>query len=141
MGTEELPTTFHAHILVAEDNSINQMFIRELLKHFGCTCDIANNGDRALVAIQQKSYDLIFMDCQMPEMDGFAATREIRRLEAVGGLPTRTCIIALTANAIKGDRERCLEAGMDNYLSKPLQATQLQAILAQYLGGRDTVPA
>ncbi len=132
----EQATTFSGHILVAEDNSINQMFVRELLKHCGCTCDIVNNGDEALTALQQHRYELALMDCQMPEMDGFTATREIRRRETVGELPGHLPIIALTANALKGDRELCLEAGMDEYLSKPLQASQLQTILAKYLTSR-----
>lgn len=121
------------HILVAEDNSINQMFVRELLKHCGCTCDIVNNGDEALTALQKNRYDLALMDCQMPEMDGFTATREIRRRETAAQLNARLPIIALTANALQGDRERCLETGMDDYLSKPLNASQLQAMLTKYL--------
>jgi Amt family ammonium transporter len=130
---DEQASTFTGHILVAEDNHINQMFVRELLKHFGCTCDIAHNGDETLTALQQKRYDLALMDCQMPEMDGFTAAREIHRREAAGQLTGRLRIIALTANALKGDRERCLEAGMDDYLCKPLQAAQLQTMLAKYL--------
>lgn len=136
---EQLPTVT-GHILVAEDNHINQMFVRELLKHSGCTCDIANNGDEALTALQQNRYDLVLMDCQMPEMDGFTAAREIRRREAAGELPGRLPIIALTANALKGDRERCLQAGMDDYLTKPLQAAQLQAMLAKFLPPRTDPP-
>lgn len=138
--TDEQAPTFTGHILVAEDNSINQMFVRELLKHFGCTCDIANNGDEVLTALQQKRYDLALMDCQMPEMDGFTAAREIRRREAAGERAGRLPIIALTANALKGDRERCLEAGMDDYLTKPLQAAQLQAMLARYLSAGTAKP-
>ncbi len=133
---DEQPVKFTGHILVAEDNSINQMFVRELLTHCGCTCDIANNGDEALTALKQSHYDLVLMDCQMPEMDGFTASREIRRREAAGELSGRLPIIALTANALVGDRERCLEAGMDDYLSKPLQASLLQAMLAIYLAPR-----
>ncbi|HUQ69436.1 MAG TPA: response regulator, partial [Planctomycetaceae bacterium] len=139
--TNQQPTTFSGHILVAEDNHINQMFVSELLKHCGCTCDIANNGDEALTAVQQNRYDLVLMDCQMPEMDGFTATREIRRREAAGELPGRRPIIALTANALKDDRERCLEAGMEDYLSKPLQAARLQSMLAKFLTSRPTKPA
>ena len=135
-AAHEQSTTFTGHILVAEDNSINQMFVRELLRHCGCACDITNNGDEALTALQQNRYELVLMDCQMPEMDGFTATREIRRREAAGELPGRMPIIALTANALKGDRERCLEAGMDEYLSKPLQAAQLQTMLAKHLADR-----
>jgi PAS domain S-box-containing protein len=128
------------HVLVAEDNHINQMYIAELLKYCGCTCDLAANGDEALEALRQQRYDLIVMDCQMPEMDGFTAAREIRRREVASELPNRLPIIALTANALKGDRERCLEAGMDDYLSKPLQAAQLQTMLAKYLSRTSSPP-
>ena len=133
VAADEPATAFSSHILVAEDNLINQMFVRELLKHSGCSCDIANNGDEALIALQERSYDLVLMDGQMPEMDGFTATREIRRLEAASQLAVRLPIVALTANALKGDRERCLEAGMDDYLTKPLQHAHLAAILSKYL--------
>jgi PAS domain S-box-containing protein len=129
---EELPTAFTGHILVAEDNDINQMFVRELLEYSGITCDIVNNGDEALTALRNKPYDLVLMDCQMPEMDGFTASREIRRREAVGELIGRLPIIALTANALKGDQQRCLDAGMDDYLTKPLKAAKLNALLAKF---------
>lgn len=130
---QPVPVNLQAHILVAEDNHINQMFVVELLKYCGCTSDIAANGDAAVVAFDEKPYDLILMDCQMPEMDGFAATREIRRREATRPASRRIPIIALTANAMKGDVERCLDAGMDGYLSKPLQAAQLQLVLQKHL--------
>ena len=130
---QEQPSRLSGHVLVAEDNRINQMFIVELLKHCGCTCDVTANGDEVLEARQHQRYDLVLMDCQMPEMDGFTATREIRRREAAGELPSRLPIIALTANALKGDRERCLEAGMDDYLSKPIDSKQLQAMLEKFL--------
>lgn len=132
-AADSQPSKFSGHILVAEDNHINQILVRELLKHCGCTCDIANNGDEALTALQQNRYDLVLMDCQMPEMDGFTASREIRRREATGELHDRRPIIALTANALKGDRERCLDAGMDDYLTKPLQSGHLYAMLQRYL--------
>lgn len=127
------PTTLTGHVLVAEDNRINQMYVAELLKHCGCTCDVANNGDEVLEAMQHQRYDLVLMDCQMPEMDGFTASREIRRRFATQELPHPTPIIALTANALTGDRERCLEAGMDDYLTKPLGIHQLRSKLEQYL--------
>jgi len=133
LRTEEPRTTISGHILVAEDNEINQMYVVELLKDCGCTCDVASNGDEALVALQQKHYDLVLMDCQMPEMDGFTATREIRRRAANEQFP-RIPVIALTANALKGDRERCLVAGMDDYLTKPLKAHLLRSMLGKYLG-------
>ncbi len=128
-----LPTQLTGHVLVAEDNRINQMYVTELLKHCGCTCDVVANGDEALEAMQRGSYDLLLLDCQMPEMDGFTAAREIRRRVSARELPPSIPIIALTANALKGDRERCLEAGMDDYLTKPLEVHQLRSKLEQYL--------
>jgi len=121
------------HILVAEDNRINQLFISELLKHLGCTYVLAKNGEEALAALDSVHYDLILMDCQMPEMDGFAATREIRKREAEGTFRGRIPIVALTANALIGDRERCLDAGMDEYLTKPVQSAHLLQVLKTYL--------
>ncbi len=122
-----------SHVLVAEDNRINQMFVTELLKYCGCTCEVASNGDEALAAIQRHDYDLVLMDCQMPDMDGFTAVREIRRREANGQLIGHRPIIALTAHALAGDREHCLAAGMDDYLAKPLEASQLRAMLTKFL--------
>ena len=121
------------HILLAEDNRINQLYIVELLKHFGCTSEIAGNGEEALAAVQKKHYDLVLMDCQMPDMDGFSATREIRKREESGNIAGRVPIIALTANALKGDRQRCLETGMDDYVSKPIEAETLRDTLARFL--------
>lgn len=122
-----------AHILVAEDNRINQMYIVELLKHFGCTSSVAANGEEVLAVLQNEQFDLVLMDCQMPEMDGFSATIEIRRRENDGLLPGRLPIVALTANALKGDRERCLEAGMDEYVRKPIESSQLRTVLRKFL--------
>ncbi|MEX0818628.1 MAG: ATP-binding protein, partial [Pirellulaceae bacterium] len=136
---EEIPTRleqsrkFAGHVLVAEDNSINQLYVVELLKHFGCTSDVVVNGEEALDAVQRRQYDLVLMDCQMPEMDGFLATHAIRKREASGERAGRIPIVALTANALKGDRERCLEAGMDEYLRKPLEGQELSAMLEKYL--------
>ncbi|MFM9960345.1 MAG: response regulator [Planctomycetaceae bacterium] len=130
---EATPSTLIGHVLVAEDNRINQMYVTELLKHCGCTCDVVANGDEVLEALQRGRYDLLLLDCQMPEMDGFTAAREIRRRVAARELTTVIPIIALTANALSGDRERCLDAGMDDYLSKPVEAHQLRAKLGQYL--------
>lgn len=130
------------HILVAEDNRINQLYIIELLKHFGCTSDVAMNGEEALMALERQTYDLVLMDCQMPDMDGYSATREIRKREASGEFSCRIPIIALTANALKGDRERCLEVGMDEYLSKPLEPPLLHAAIVKLLNdsSRPTPP-
>ena len=122
---DEPPQKLSGHILVAEDNRINQLYITELLKYCGCTSELADNGDVALTALQNQRFDLVLMDCQMPEMDGFTATREIRRREAAGELPGHLPIVALTANALQGDRERCLEAGMDEYLTKPIRVERL----------------
>ena len=127
------PTPLAGHVLVAEDNRINQMYVTELLKHCGCTCDVVANGDEALEALQRGRYDLLLMDCQMPEMDGFTAAREIRRRVSARELASSIPIIALTANALKGDRERCLESGMDDYLTKPVEIHQLRSKLEQYL--------
>ncbi|MEX0819678.1 MAG: response regulator [Pirellulaceae bacterium] len=121
------------HILVAEDNGINRLYIVELLTRFGCTSDLAGNGEEALDAVQRRHYDLVLMDCQMPEMDGFQATREIRKREASGDLSGRISIIALTANALKGDREYCLAAGMDDYVSKPVEPSTMREALARFL--------
>lgn len=110
-------------ILVAEDNSVNQKLMQSLLTKWGHTCVIANNGRDALAALQQQPFDLILMDVQMPEMNGLEATAAIREQEKTDGghIP----IIALTAHAMKGDRERCLQAGMDSYIAKPIQARAL----------------
>ncbi|EMI17317.1 protein containing ATP-binding region, ATPase-like protein [Rhodopirellula maiorica SM1] len=121
------------HVLVAEDNCINQLYVCELLKHAGCSYDVAQNGDEAVSMIRENHYDAVLMDCQMPEMDGFTASREIRRRERSSGQSQRLPIIALTANALKGDRERCLQAGMDEYLSKPIEFETLRQMLAKFL--------
>ena len=113
----------HLRILVAEDNRINQKVILGLLKKFGLTADVAENGSVALKALRAAPYDLVLMDLQMPEMDGFEATRQIRA--GLEGVDARVPIIALTANAMKGDKERCLASGMDDYLSKPISPEAL----------------
>ncbi|WP_442509017.1 PAS domain-containing protein [Novipirellula sp. SH528] len=123
----------YGHVLVAEDNLTNQFYISELLKHFGCTCEVVTNGEEAIKAISKNHYDLILMDCQMPKMDGFTATREIRKREQAGMLAGKMQIVALTANSLLGDRERCLDAGMDDYISKPVQIGQLQALVQEHL--------
>ena len=126
-------TQVTARVLVVEDNEINQEVIGKLLNWFGADVTVAENGLRAVEAVQQAAYDLIFMDCQMPVMDGFEATRRIRALEKTGALPRAIPIIALTANALAGDREACLAAGMDDYLSKPILKAQLTKALARHL--------
>jgi CheY-like chemotaxis protein len=113
---------------VAEDNLVNQKLVRSLLEKLGCEVDVVGNGREAVEAVAKSDYDAVLMDCQMPELDGFAATREIRSSERAG---CRIPIIALTANAMIGDRERCLEAGMDDYVSKPIGRGELEAALAR----------
>ncbi len=114
-------------ILLAEDNLMNQKLATGILARHGHQLTIANNGLEAVGAFQAERFDVILMDVQMPVMDGFAATAAIRELERVQG--TKTPIVAMTAHALKGDRERCLAAGMDEYLSKPIRSKQLAAIL------------
>jgi PAS domain S-box-containing protein len=113
-------------ILVAEDNVVNQKVVFRMIQKLGCRADVVANGLEAISALQQVPYDIILMDCQMPELDGYAATRAIRQQE---GNSKHTRIIAMTANALKGDRERCLAAGMDDYLSKPINMHDLEQML------------
>lgn len=120
-------------VLLAEDNAINQQVSIHILERFGYHwVDIANNGIEAINAFNQKHYDLILMDCQMPEMDGYTATRKIRELEKINGLP-RVPIIAMTAHAMKGDKELCLVSGMDDYLSKPIRISEIKQIVTRWL--------
>lgn len=114
-------------ILVAEDNEINQDVTAAILASAGYSCDVVADGRQAVEAVKLTRYDLVLMDCQMPEMDGLEATRHIRDAERQGAAAHSqpVPIIALTANALKGDREQCLEAGMNSYLSKPLNPDEL----------------
>ena len=121
-------------ILVAEDNAVNQKLIARLLEKRGHNVKIAANGREALGALEQGTFDLVLMDLQMPEMDGFEATDELRKREKLSAL--HTSVIALTAHAMKGDRERCLNAGMDGYLSKPIRAKELDDVLEGYIKQR-----
>jgi signal transduction histidine kinase/CHASE3 domain sensor protein/ActR/RegA family two-component response regulator len=116
--------------LLAEDNQVNQAIGRKMLERLGMRVDVVANGAEALSALKERPYDLVLMDCQMPEMDGYEATRQLRKLPAkdVASLP----VIAMTANAMAGDREKCLAAGMDDYLSKPLNAIALGSALEKW---------
>jgi len=120
-------------VLLAEDNVVNAKLAVRLLERLGCRVDVASNGHEALKMVQSIPFDLVFMDCQMPEMDGFEATRAIRAWEnssRVGQSPaTQLPIVALTANAMQGDRERCLAAGMNDYITKPLARSDLARVL------------
>jgi len=120
----------HFRILLVEDNAVNQLLAVRLLEKGGHTVTMAGNGKEALATLGKQSFDLVFMDVQMPEMDGFEATAAIRGLEKESGnhLP----IIAMTAHAMAGDKERCLEAGMDDYISKPIRPEELIKILGRY---------
>jgi len=117
-------------ILLVEDNRVNQMVMQRLLTKRGHRVTTAATGMAAIEAAQHDSFDLIFMDVQMPEMDGFEATRAIRRRES--GDARRLPIIALTAHAMSGDRERCLEAGMDSYMTKPIDTKELDEVLSSF---------
>jgi two-component system sensor histidine kinase/response regulator len=126
----DVPAPMRTRILVAEDNVVNQKVARRMLEKLGCRVDVVANGREALDALVQQPYDLVFMDCQMPEMDGYAATKAVREREQQTG--SHIPIIAMTANALQGDRETCLEAGMDDYVRKPVQAAELLAMLQKW---------
>jgi two-component system sensor histidine kinase/response regulator len=122
-------------VLVAEDNPVNQLVIRRLLEQLHHTVVLCDSGREALAAVEAKRPDLVLMDVQMPEMDGFAATAAIRERETARPEGRRLPIVALTAFAMKGDRERCVAAGMDDYLTKPIRRDQLADVLARFAGG------
>ena len=125
----------HVHVLIAEDNRTNMMIATEMLEGYGCHVTPAGNGIEAMERIQNQEFDLILMDCMMPEMDGYEATTNIRQWEKKKQR-SATPIIALTANAMKGDRDKCLAAGMDDYLPKPVKKTELAAVLVKWLSGK-----
>jgi len=116
---------------MAEDNPINQRVGKLILQREGFEVDLVADGNEALEAHQTNPYDLILMDCQMPSMDGLEASRQIRLLDQ-----PQPIIVAVTANALVGERERCLNAGMDDYLSKPFQAEQLVALVKKWIAAR-----
>ncbi|SFM64976.1 hybrid sensor histidine kinase/response regulator [Rugamonas rubra] len=118
-------------VLVAEDTEMNRQLARILLTRLGCEVDEAGNGELALAALASGNYDLVLMDCMMPVMDGYEATRRLREREAALGL-ARLPVIALTASAIEGDRQRCLAAGMDDYLAKPFTGVEFAAMVARW---------
>ncbi len=138
-GARETRRTQRPRVLVAEDNEVNLEIATLMLSTMGCDVDVAVNGRRAVEMWSASRYDLILMDCQMPELDGYAATRIIRQHERfrVSNLDAsadgRIPVIALTAHAIHGDRERCLVAGMDDYLSKPFTISRLTNMVDRWL--------
>jgi CheY-like chemotaxis protein/HPt (histidine-containing phosphotransfer) domain-containing protein len=122
--------TGQGHLLLVEDNSMNQLVATSLLAKLGYEVEVASNGIEALEAMADAEYDAVLMDCQMPEMDGYAATREIRRRE---GGTRHTPVIAMTAAAMQGDRDACIAAGMDDYLTKPIRPRELAEALMQWI--------
>jgi signal transduction histidine kinase/CheY-like chemotaxis protein len=118
------------HVLVVEDSEINQLVAVGILEHLGFTTELADDGRAALVLLETTVYDVVLMDCQMPDINGYEATRELRRREGAG---RRTPVIALTAGAVEGERERCLAAGMDDYLTKPMDPVDVDAVLTRWL--------
>jgi len=128
---QETPPEGEQRVLIVDDNEINQIVTQEIVEQYGWRCRVANNGKEAIDLLKRRPFDMVLMDCQMPVMDGFAATAEIRRLQASGELPASLPIIALTANAVKGDRDRCLSAGMDDYVPKPINPQLLVQKMVQ----------
>ncbi|MDG1889684.1 MAG: ATP-binding protein [Verrucomicrobiota bacterium] len=121
-------------VLLVEDNTVNQKLANKILTRMGCVVDLACNGRKAVSMAEKQPYDVIFMDCQMPEMDGYEATRRIRRVEGMTDPESRkrVPIIAITANAMYGDRDKCLKEGMDDYIAKPVDARQIGRILKRW---------
>jgi two-component system sensor histidine kinase/response regulator len=115
------------NLLLTEDNPVNQLTATTMLTKLGHQVDVANNGLEALEKLAEKEYDIVFMDVQMPEMDGMAATAQIREDEKTSG--RHVPIIAMTAHAMQGDREKCLDGGMDEYVSKPIRRKDLKAVM------------
>jgi CheY-like chemotaxis protein len=122
-------------ILLAEDNAVNQKLALRVLEQMGYRADVASNGLEAIESVERQVYDLVLMDVQMPEMDGLDATRSIRRIQGLA----QPRIVAMTANAMQGDREMCIAAGMDDYISKPIRLNELVEALIQT--GKIDIPA
>jgi len=125
-----------SQILLVEDNAVNQLVASSMLEKYGCHITPAGDGNEAIRLLKQRRFNLVFMDCQMPDMDGFEATGIFRQMEKQNNLK-RTPVVAFTANAMKGDEERCLAAGMDDYLTKPVKQTELEQKLIRWLTPRD----
>ena len=126
-----LAETLPLDILLAEDNPVNQKVVLRYLELMGYRADAVSNGLEAVHALRERNYHLVFMDMQMPEMDGLQATRQIRSIISPERQPY---IVALTANAMQGDRERCLDAGMNDYLSKPVKIDDIQSVISRHFG-------
>jgi signal transduction histidine kinase/CheY-like chemotaxis protein len=130
LASDEEAARLRGHILIAEDNAVNQTLALRLVESMGLTADLAIDGQAAIAAFESRHYDLILMDCQMPGLDGYEATRRLRALPGGASIP----VVAMTANAMKGDRDRCIAAGMNDYLSKPVRADRMREVLSAYLG-------
>jgi CheY-like chemotaxis protein len=129
-------------VLLVDDNALNLLVAREMLASLGSVVETADDGLQALEILERERFDLVFMDVHMPVLDGLAATQELRRRESAAQRP-RTVVVALTANAMLGDRERCLAAGMDDYIAKPVRRDQLAAMLERFApagGTADNTP-
>ncbi|MCA9660197.1 MAG: response regulator [Myxococcales bacterium] len=124
-------------ILVVDDNAVNQKIMVGQLESLGYAAQAVNSGERALALVAERRFDAILMDCQMPVLDGYDTTRAIRKLE---GDTQHTVVIAVTAHALLGERQRCLTAGMDDYLPKPFRAAELNAVLQRWFDHEETVP-
>ncbi len=132
-GAENSLAPLDAKILLVEDNPINQMVAQKMLEKVGLKPVLANNGVEAMRYLNEQTFDLVLMDCQMPEMDGFDATREIRKQDIKATNQKTIPVVAMTANVMSGDRERCLDVGMDDYIGKPVQRDQLESVLRKWL--------
>lgn len=128
-------TNVRHNVLVVEDNPVNLLVAQKMLSVIGLQCDTATNGELALVLMEKNLYDLVLMDCQMPVLDGYASTQRWREHEALEGTRERLPIVAMTANAMAGDRQKCLDAGMDDYLPKPVSREQLENCLRRWIPG------
>lgn len=126
-----IPQERKIRVLVADDNTINQQIAVKMLEKIGVYADVVGNGLEALKALAERPYDLVLMDCQMPEMDGYEATRQIRTSGQTAS--SHIPIIAMTANAMKGDAEKCIEAGMNDYLTKPMTLEKLEERVAHWV--------
>jgi len=140
LATEKIEKSqLTGRVLIAEDNPVNQEMMLELLRLLGVEAVLAENGQQAIDVIGKENFDVVLMDCQMPILDGFEATRAIRKSEQASSSDRRLPIVALTANALQGDREKCLSSGMDEYLSKPVSSSQLRQMLSNWLAYADQI--
>ena len=140
VASQTLDGTLQGNVLSVEDNDVNQMIVRAMLTNLGLTVTTARDGAHAIELYSTNDFDLLLMDCEMPGMDGYEASRRIRALEAQTSR-SRTPIVAITAHALTGDREECLKAGMDDYLSKPVSERRMADVLTRWLSAEGTPSA